>query len=385
MGDFKPLMTLNGFEMIRLTVQCMLDGGIDDVFVVVGRERERIEEVLGSLNRSYQQNPVLADASRIPRRPSLHFVENRDFATTDMLFSVQCALQAMMRSEEDKVQEDSALSYDAALIIPGDIPSFSPRTVVALCNQAHQSTADMLCPTYKQKKGHPLLIKQACFSAVRTHQEQGSLKQALAPFAIELLEVNDEGILLDADDPIAFERLEAYVRATKGVSEEVAEELLDRFETLPRIKAHCRAVAALTARMVEHLNSCGFGLDLELACGAALIHDINRLEKSHANVAETNLRAMGYDALAKVVGKHNDNLELGEEDHMMNEANIVFLADKLVRETELVTIDVRYALALEHYPAATEIGQRVRHDMVNCKKLMNRYTEITGDELSPVD
>jgi len=421
MGGFKPLMALNGFEMIRLTVQGMLDGGVDDIFVVVGREHEQIEEALRNTSfpgKSMPQGVVPLTTSGTPPYSNVHCVENPAFATTDMLYSVQCALKMLAEYETTVTNQ----AFDMAYIIPGDIPAFSPRTVVALCGQAARSTAAVICPAVRMdtekmaeqmagqtgrptaglsteqanektaeqttrqpeiplKKGHPLLIKRECFAAITAFTAQGGLKQALAPFALELLEVDDEGILLDADDPLTFARLEAYVRAHKGVSDKEAKALLDRFGTLPNIRAHCEAVAALTTRMAQSLNVHGFGLDLTLSRSAALIHDINRLEKNHAAVAAVNLCALGYDALAEVVGKHNDSLILGEGDTMLNEANIVFVVDKMVRETELVSIDERYALALEEFPESTAIGKRARHDVESCKTLLSRYVEITGDKL----
>ena len=347
-------MKLNGFEMIRLAVQSMIDGGVDDIYAVTGREGGRVKDVLQGMGEN-----------------SLSFIENRDFKTTDMLYSVQLGLGTLMKREAT-----TKPTVDAVLIIPGDIPAINPQTVVALRERAQQTDAKVICPTHAQKKGHPLIVKEDCFAAVYSHKGEGGLKQALDSFPTEFLEVSDEGILLDADDPEGFEQLEHYVRTTKGVSEEVVDELFNTHQTLPNIRAHCRAVAALTARMVRALNARGYGLDSALCYSAALLHDLNRVQKHHAQVAADNLRSVGYNALAEIVARHNDSLELGEQ--VFTEANVVFLADKLVQETSFVTLDVRYAQALEKFPESTEIGKHILQDKERCQILLDRYIEATG-------
>ena len=49
MGAFKPLLTLNGFPMIQMTVQSLKNGGIQDITVVIGREADRMREILAPM------------------------------------------------------------------------------------------------------------------------------------------------------------------------------------------------------------------------------------------------------------------------------------------------------------------------------------------------
>ena len=49
MGAFKPLLTLNGFPMIQMTVQSLKNGGIQDITVVIGREADRMIGILEGL------------------------------------------------------------------------------------------------------------------------------------------------------------------------------------------------------------------------------------------------------------------------------------------------------------------------------------------------
>jgi putative nucleotidyltransferase with HDIG domain len=278
-----------------------------------------------------------------------------------MLHSVQRGIAAL------PTQEASA-DFDAVLIVPGDVPAFSPKTVAALIKQAAQSDAEVICPAHGQAGGHPWLVKRKCFKPICSYDGEGGLRQALAPSLRECLDVDDEAILLDADTPEAFGRLEEYVLASKGVSDEIAAALFERFSTPKNVQAHCRAVAKLATRMASHLNKQGYGLDSKLCRSAALLHDLNRLQEHHAHVAAENLRALGYEAIAKIVQVHQDGIDLSEE--MFSETNIVFLADKLVRETEIVTPKTRYAKALERFSASPEITKRITQDLELSEELL---------------
>jgi CTP:molybdopterin cytidylyltransferase MocA len=386
-------MPLNGFAMIRMTVQAALDGGVAISCVVTGRESERISEVL----REVRANAACSQVK---------VVHNRDFATTDMLHSIKIGIRALLDVENDET------SVDALFVLPGDIPAVSPRTFGLLRDCAKRTAASVIHPSYKGKRGHPLLLKRECFDPILTFNGEGGLKGAIGDLRAENLDVTDEGIALDADNSEAFEWLSAYARATKGLALEVTDALLASFETPQHIREHGRAVGALAARMARHLNSRGFGLDSELCRSAGELHDMNRLQKHHAKVAAEHLRARGYEAVAKVVGDHHTmtgdsddpreprSTSVGYRDARStghtgrdapstgyttstgySESLIVFLADKLVKETRLVTLDERYAPALERFPETTAVGRRIRLDREICREVLRRYTESTGDHI----
>jgi CTP:molybdopterin cytidylyltransferase MocA len=408
MGAFKPLMPLNGFAMIRMTVQAALDGGVTTSYVVTGRESKRISEVLQELrnntahdwdNAAHDQNNAAHDQNNTAHdrnnaaHDQVNIVPNHDFSTTDMLHSIKIGIRALLDAENDKA------SIDAIFVVPGDIPAVSPRTFGLLRDYAKQSTASVIHPSFKGKRGHPLLLKRECFDPILAFDGEGGLKGAIGDLRANCLDVADEGIALDADDMRAFERLAAYARATKGLAYEVVDALLVSFETPRHIREHGRAVGVLAARMARHLNNLGFCLDSELCRSAGELHDMNRLQEHHAKIAAEHLRTRGYEAVAKVVGDHHTMVDdtdshghnyghNHDHNHGYNhnhdtddysESLVVFLADKLVKETKLVTLDERYAPAFERFPATTAVGRRIRLDKEICGKMLRRYTELTGD------
>ena len=46
MDGFKPLLKINGFPMITMTVQSLRNAGIRDIIVVTGYRGEEVEKVL---------------------------------------------------------------------------------------------------------------------------------------------------------------------------------------------------------------------------------------------------------------------------------------------------------------------------------------------------
>ena len=103
------------------------------------------------------------------------------------------------------------------------------------------------------------------------------------------------------------------------------------------IIAHCEAVAAEAVRIAEALNATGLSLDVPLIRRSALLHDLARLENNHAETGARWLEALGYGAEAEIVRRHHD-----PDTDALNEANVVYLADKCVQEAVIVPLRERF-------------------------------------------
>ena len=118
-----------------------------------------------------------------------------------------------------------------------------------------------------------------------------------------------------------------------ALSPAVAEKLLAAAAPGEKIERHCRAVARTARRFAAVVPEA----DAELLCSAALLHDIARAEKDHARVGADWLRALGYPEAAAIVEKHHD-CEGGE----LDEAGLLYLADKCVQEDQIVPLEARF-------------------------------------------
>jgi CTP:molybdopterin cytidylyltransferase MocA len=210
MGEFKPLKPLEGVPLIQRTVASLLNGGVEALYLVTGRESERIQAALdvGLGSDERVQAALDAGASSDERIICVH---NADFATTDMLHSIRLGLQALKDAEE----QSGCYPVDAVFILPGDIPAVRPETIAALRAFAQITTAPIVCPSYQGADGHPLLISSECFATILDFTGEGGLKAAVAPFEISRLTVDDRGVSLDADTPEAFEELASFIRNEK--------------------------------------------------------------------------------------------------------------------------------------------------------------------------
>ena len=87
MGDFKPLLKINGLPMIVHTVLSMQNAGVSPVCVVTGYRGDEIKSALNGYD--------------------VVFAENEDYASSDMLTSIKLGLEKIKKS-------------DGFFLLPGD-------------------------------------------------------------------------------------------------------------------------------------------------------------------------------------------------------------------------------------------------------------------------
>ena len=119
------------------------------------------------------------------------------------------------------------------------------------------------------------------------------------------------------------------------LTRELAEKLLAAAAPGEGIEAHCRAVAEEALRIARELP---LPLDRELLVSAALLHDAARREKDHARLGAAWLRALDYEAAAEIAAQHHD-----WNGTAVDEAAVLYAADKCVREDRRVTLEERFA------------------------------------------
>ena len=114
--------------------------------------------------------------------------------------------------------------------------------------------------------------------------------------------------------------------------------LLERMGTPEHVRAHCRAVAERAARLAANSpEPVDWGL-LECAC---LLHDLCRAAgREHPAQAAAVLAEAGCQELAEIVRQHHD---LGPSPS--TEAQLLYLADKLVSGIRPVTLKERFEAA----------------------------------------
>ena len=144
-----------------------------------------------------------------------------------------------------------------------------------------------------------------------------------------------------------------------------------------RLRAHCRAVAALAGELCAALTEKGLSLDAEAVRAAALLHDIARDQPEHPAVGALWLRELGDPELAEIVRQHHD--WAGED---LDEAALVDIADKAVRGDRRVPIDERFEASLAKC-AGPEALTAHRRRWEAAKQIQNEIKRLCGAELLP--
>ena len=165
--------------------------------------------------------------------------------------------------------------------------------------------------------------------------------------------------------------LRACGRDAGALPDENERERLWRESGTPaHVYRHCLAVRDTALELAARLPV--GTIDRDLLAAAAELHDLYRLEKSHAACCADRLRGMGYLRLAAVIAPHHGGLYHDRID----EAALLFLADKYRDGEALVSIEDRFekSRAKLHSPAA-EAAHAARY--AEAKAVEARYRALS--------
>lgn len=129
------------------------------------------------------------------------------------------------------------------------------------------------------------------------------------------------------------------------------EQLWEQYGMLPNIKRHSRQVCRVALTVWQWLDEAGFYLDRTTIEVGALLHDVAKaycLDKPglpHNLEGQRILEQQGYAELGLLVAKH---VNLGRA-HPLDEAAVVFYADKRVVGDKVVSVAERYEYILKVY------------------------------------
>ena len=173
MGDFKPMLSIGSISVAQRVVATLKQAGAARVVVVTGYNAEELERHLAS--------------------SGVVFLRNEHYRTTPMFDSALIGLRYL----RDKCRQ--------VLFTPVDIPLFTAATVDALLT----SGAELACPVCGGTRGHPILMSANVIDRVLEDSGESGLDGALSRCGVPmtLVEVDDPGILHDADTPEDYREL----------------------------------------------------------------------------------------------------------------------------------------------------------------------------------
>ena len=346
---FKPLLPADSSLVMEKSVQTFRQAGIEDVRVVVGHRADLLVPVLD--------------------RSGVKTIMNPDYDR-----GMYTSVQAGVGSLEDEIE--------AFFLLPADYAFVSAETIRTLLRRCEGSSFDVVYPVYHGERGHPPLISARLRGPILAVEPDGGLKGLLEREARSSaeVEVDDEGILIDLDTE------EDYQRVTRGhlppyPSRQECLRILQEHRLPGPVLEHVQAVAAVSGRIAEYLNSRGCRLHLGIVMAASLLHDIARGERDHARKARELVARMGYPEVADVIGSHM--LLDPDQRNQIDETAVVYLADKLVSGNRVVSLDERLRDRLSRFSEGAA-RQAARERMEQAAAIQKKIESILGLKLESI-
>jgi CTP:molybdopterin cytidylyltransferase MocA len=358
MGELKPLLPLGSSTLLETAAERFRRAGVEDVRVVVGHRAEEIVPVVERMGARWILNP---DHER------------------GMLSSVLAGARGL---------EPAVESF---FLLPADIPLVKPRTIEALLRAGGPLPAGPVYPRFLGRRGHPPLIPRRCLPAEpapgqtpgQASQPARGLRAFLARWEREAVDVDvaDQGIAMDCDTPADYQRLQAYGRGEHIPTEAECRALWGLFRMPAERIAHSRQVADVACAAARLLQARGARLDLDLIGAAGCLHDLAKGQPDHAAAAARALAGLGYREVAEVVAAHTD---IPPRSGPPGEAELVYLADKLVQGGRLVSLAERFRRPLARHARDPAVRQAVDRRLEAARSIQERIEAILGCPLEGI-
>ena len=352
MGRIKPLLPLGEGTVIAHLAGSFRAAGIDDIIVVLGHcSNDIIPEIqknnLGwTVNDQYEQG---------------------------MLSSIKTGIKTLRKETE------------AFFVMPADIPLVRPLTLKALKDAHNAHPGKLLYPSFLNHRGHPPLIPSYLKGEILMYAGSGGLRRCLEAWERDSLDVAvaDQGTLIDMDTPDDYTAILDRFECLDIPSKEESLALLDIHQPdNPSVRAHARTVTWVAGFIGQALNRAGTNLNESLIEAAGILHDIAKGQPNHAERGAELIAAMGFQAVAGVVGQHMD-LVFNPLDGI-HEAAVVFLADKMVSGSDIVPLEKRIQRKKDQFRRNPEALKMMTFRMEQAVKIRQAVEKIIGNPLKPL-
>ena len=173
MGQPKMLLPWGHTSVLGQVIETIQRAGVNEILVVTGGERERVEQVAAKYSVRSTHNP--------------------EYANGEMSASLQAGLSGL--------RDDP--SVEAALICLGDQPQVEEGSVRAVVDRFIEKESGLVVPSYRMRRGHPWLVARPLWEELLSMRVSESPRDFLNRHAaqIEYVDVNTPSILADLDTP----------------------------------------------------------------------------------------------------------------------------------------------------------------------------------------
>jgi molybdenum cofactor cytidylyltransferase len=347
MNSFKPFLEFGGRTAVETVVNTLKDAGIEKIIVVVGYRGSEVEDKL-------KDSGVIC-------------IRNENYSQ-GMYSSV---LKGVKFLDE---------SIEAFFIMPVDIPLVKKHTLELMKREYRRCGKGILYPVYCGKRGHPPLIDIKYRHPILSGSGEGGLERMLLNFPEDSMEVAvfDSMVIMDMDEKKDYNALlNHYLSCAPNRSE--CNAILKSYNVPENIVRHCMEVARVSLEILEHLKCCGHVLDAAALEAAAMLHDIAKGEKNHDMKGAAILKEIGYERVGYIISTHID-LDV-DENGMITENEILYLADKLVKGDRIMPLEERRAQYMSVYNENTEAQDKINKRFDTAGKILQKIKRISGKGL----
>lgn len=175
------------------------------------------------------------------------------------------------------------------------------------------------------------------------------------------------------------------VKPVEFLNDNEIEKLYNKYEVPGNIRAHMKAVSDYQEKLLDKLEEAGKYYNRDTLRKAALLHDIARLERRHAEVGARLICKEGYPEIADIVMEHHSPERMfckpdgdGRNFDDITMGDILFYADKRVKETSIVSIEVRFAIDEKKHTNEKLIAKNnaQRERAMGIELALSKYIEV---------
>jgi molybdenum cofactor cytidylyltransferase len=361
MGTNKPLLPLGSTTVIERVTGSVSRAGIDAIVVVTGHNPEALAPVLDRL--------------------AVRRAHNAGYES-GMFSSVQTGVRAL------------ADDVEAFFVLPADYPLVRTEVLRRLIESFHDGESDVLHPSCCGLRGHPPLLSGRYRQALVEADDGDNLGSFFRRHADDQAEVDVEDltILLDMDTTEDFQRVSRFAAILDqapqspivSLSPHDALYLLSLLEVPDPVVRHCRTVAAIGTALAEALKPRVPDLDVDLVRTVCLLHDMAKGRRGHALAAQRILSNLGLPRLGEIAGAHMVMPAEKLDAPSVTEAQLVYLADKMVIKDQFIGVEGKAAHAFHKHGSNPEALEGARVRMRTALIIRDRVESLLGRPLEEV-
>lgn len=176
MGKTKQLLPWGDTTVLGQVLQNLKASSVHDILVISGHDAEPVEAI------AYAED--------------VYALRNTQYASGEMISSLQTAVRHLPPN------------IDAILVMLADQPLVTPAIIDQILTAYRQGQGDIIAPMYNGQRGNPVLISRRFFEELLALPPGSAPRDLLRrqPEAIHMVEIADDSILIDLDDPETYQR-----------------------------------------------------------------------------------------------------------------------------------------------------------------------------------